>query len=205
MALVNDILRANLRGDFASTDIWNMVFHYRVTLGTESDYVVIATAIEAHLSVAFALMEGSISLDVDTQDLDLAEWDFSANEFDGKANVVSSALNGGEAGDPLPNGVSIVMRFITEELRRQARKFVPGITEIDCSANAISGGLLAEAALTSAILNNTFVAGGVTLAPCTFNDTPLSPRFETSSLFIDTSFINSLVGYQRGRQPGAGA
>jgi len=205
MAATNDVLRANLRGNIASADVWNMVFHYFVTAGLETDYTVIATAIEAQLATAFAFMTGDLSDDIDSIDLDLAEWDFTADEFDGKATVVSLALFGTDASPMLPNGIAVVVRFITEELRRQARKFIPGITEVDSSENQVSASLLVSAALTAASLNNPFAAGGVSLTPCTFNTDKLSARFETASLFTNTAFVNTLVGYQRGRQPGAGA
>lgn len=205
MAVSNDILRATLKGNIALADAVNMVFHYIVTTGTELDYVVIATAIGTHLNSAFTGIEGQISDRIQMNQVEVAEWDFTADEFDGKASVVTTTLLGADATPADIDGAAMVIRFITEELRRQARKFVPGLTEADITNNALDSGLVASGLVTAGILNDDFVAGGVTLRACTFNSTPLSPRFETASKFIPTAFVNALVGYQRRRQPGAGA
>lgn len=205
MATVNDVLRATLKGDIRNQDIYNLVFHYIVTAGTETNYDTIATAIEAALDVAFTGMEGQISLDVDMSELDLFEYDFVSSEFDGKASVSASALNGASAANMMPSGISVVMRFATEELRRQARKFIAGVTEPDVLQDTLQSLILTPALATAALLNDDIVAGGVTLRPCTFNTDPLSPKFETESRFTQTAFVNVLVGYQRNRQPGAGA
>lgn len=205
MAAVNDILRATLKGTIAATDVWNMVFHYIVITGSETNYGTIATAIDTAIDTAFNALEAHISTAVLATGLDLFEWDFTDNEFDGKAGVVSTALNGLAVADRTPNGLSMVLRFQTEELRRQGRKFIPGITEVDLSQNTVNAATLATLVTAMNLLNNDIVAGGATLRPCTFNDTPLSPRFETSSKFTDTAFANTLIGYQRRRQPGSGA
>ncbi len=205
MAAVDDILRATLKGTIQASDIWNLVFHYVVITGSETNYATIAAAIDTALDTAFNALEANISTHIESFGLDLFEWDFVDNEWDGKAGVVSSALVGLEAGDRLPNGNSMVIRFVTEELRRQGRKFIPGITEVDSSNNTVSVSMLATLVTAMNLLNNDIVAGGATLRPCTFNDTPLSPRFETHSKFVSTAFANTFVGYQRRRQPGAGA
>lgn len=205
MATVGDILRATLSGTIFFIDAVNMVFHYEVVAGTELSYSTIANAIGSALNLAFAGMESQLSDKVDMDTLDLSEWDFVDNEFDGKATAIVTSLIGTNAGANDVNGACVVMRFITEELRRQARKFVPGILEANVTNNAVDALMLTPAIASAALLNDDIVAGAATLRPCTFNTTVLSPRFETSSLFVQTAFVNSLVGYQRRRQPGSGA
>lgn len=205
MAAEGDVLRANLRGNYDSSDVWNMVFHYSVTAGSSSDYNAIATDIEAQFATAFALVNDDLGDHTQTDDMDLSEYDFVDHEFDGKATIASSALLGTDPAQGNPNGIACVLRFITEELRRQARKFVPGVTEVDIDENSLSASLIVSLALCAAVLNNNFTADGLSLHPCTFNTTLLSARYETLSLFTQTAFVNTFVGYQRGRQPGAGA
>lgn len=160
MATVNDILRATLKGLIHGADVFNNVFHYVVITGTENDYTVIATAISAALDTAFSGLEVAISSGVQSDGLDLFEWDFTNNEWDGKAGVVSSALIGIQAAEMLPNGDSIVLRFVTEELRRQGRKFIPGLTEFDCNKNDLSTAIIATALVSANLLNNDIIAGG---------------------------------------------
>lgn len=204
MATVNDILRATLNFNIGGGSVGNLVHHFRVTVGTETDYVLIATAIETALEIAYLAAETKMSINVDPVSLELAEWDFVGNEFDGKSSVTATVPDGSTVGDPLPSGIAGLMRFPTAELRRQARKFIPGLVEAEVAGDVISAAQVADYVTSAALLNNDIIAGGVTLRPCTFNSTVGSPRFETSSDFSTTSIVNLLVAYQRRRQPGAG-
>ncbi len=204
MATVNDILRATMVGVTLAGQVFNLVHHYRVASGTELDYDVIAAAIVARWDIAYGLIEARIHNDTDSAEIELAEWDFVDNEFDGKATAVCLSLAGSDIAEPLPAGISYVVRFITEELRRQGRKFIPGGLEGQVSGNTVGAALLVDLALYAANMNTFIVAGGINIQPCTFNSTPASPRFESSSDFTLTAFVNSNVGYQRRRQVGAG-
>lgn len=204
MAAVGDILRATMVGVTLEAQVFNSVYHYRVGAGTETDYDVIALAIVAAWDTAYALIESKIHADTDSAELELSQWDTVNKEFDGKATVVCLSLAGSDVADPLPGGNALVVRFITEELRRQGRKFIPGMIESQNSGNNLSAGLVVDLILFAASINNFITAGGVTLVPCTFNSTVGSPRFDTHSLFTDTAFVNTKSGYQRRRQVGAG-
>lgn len=204
MASTDDILRATLNFNIQGSSVGNMVWHYRVVSGTETDYVQIATDLETHLEGAFAATELLISDTVDPISLELAEWDFTDNEWDGKASVAANVPDGALAGDPYPTGIAALIRFPTDELRRQARKFIPGMVEAQITGDSLSAPLIAALVTSGALLNNDVVVGALSIRPCTFNDTPLSPRFETHSDYSTTSIVNINVAYQRRRQPGAG-
>lgn len=204
MATTDDILRVTQSFDLSGSSIGNLVWHFRVVAGTSVDYTAIATAIDAALTTSFAALEVFLSDAVSPNNLDLSEWDFTANEWDGKATVSGTSPDGGAAGAALPAPVAIVLRFPTEELRRQARKFIPGQLEANSNTDSIDGTALAEYVISAALLNNDISADGLTLRPCTFNDTVGSARFETSSDFSTTSIVNSVYGFQRRRKLGVG-
>lgn len=204
MATVDDILRATLNFNIQGSSIGNLVFHYRVVIGTDTDYVDIATDIEFGLAANLLAVELFMHTSVSPISLELAEWDFVDNEWDGKASVTATVPDGSAVTDPTPTGIAALMRFPTAELRRQARKFIPGVLEVDTLGDALSAAYIAALVTSAALLNNDRAAGTLTLRPTTFNDTVLSPRFETHSDFSTTSIINTNVAYQRRRQPGAG-
>jgi len=204
MATVNDILRATLNFNLTGNSIGNLVHHYRVTAGTETDYTVIATAMETALETAYAAIEVTMVTSISPISLELSEWDFVDNEWDGKASVTATVPDGADISQSVPTGIAGLIRFPTAELRRQARKFIPGVPEDEINADALSAPYIANLVTVGALLNNDVTAGALTLRPCTFNDTPLSPRFETSSDFSTTSIVNTNNAYQRRRQPGAG-
>lgn len=204
MATVNDILRATLTFNIGGNSVGNLVHHFRVTVGTETDYVAIATAIETALEAAYAAIEVRLNNAISPISLELSEWDFTDNEWDGKASVTATVPDGASVADPLPDGIAYLIRFPTAELRRQARKFIPGAVEVDVTGSAISAATVTDLITVGALLNNDITAAALTIRPCTFNDTVGSPRFETSSDFSTTSIVNTNVAYQRRRQPGAG-
>lgn len=204
MAGVGDILRATTVFVLPNNDVGNFVWNFVGVAGSETNYATIANAIEASHETAFADVETDTSLGVDPDELQLAEWDFVLNQWDGKSAVIANYPDGSEAGELNPNGIACVLRFITEARRRQARKFLPGIPEAHQNNDALSAGYIANAVLTSVNLNDDIIAGGLTLRPCVFNDTPGEVLFETHAELIQVSFVNTLVGYQRRRQGGAG-
>lgn len=204
MATVNNILRATLNFMIGGNSLGNLVHHYRVTVGTETDYVGIAGAIETALEAAYAAIEVEMNNSVSPVSLELSEWDTAALEWDGKASVAATVPDGASAVDPTPDGIAYLIRFPTAELRRQARKFIPGVIESAASGSALQAAAITALTTVGALLNNDITALALTLRPCTFNDTVGSARFNTSSDFSTTSIVNTNVAYQRRRQPGAG-
>lgn len=204
MASVGDILRATTVFVLPTGDVGNMVFNFVGIAGSETNYALIANAIEAAHELAFADLEVEMAIAVEPDELTLAEWDFTLNQWDGKATVISNYPDGSEAGGVAPTGIACVARFITEARRRQARKFYPGIPEAHVNVDALDASWLAAAVLTTIDLNEDIIGGGLTVRPCVFNDTPGEVLFETHAELVQVSFVNTNVGYQRRRQPGAG-
>lgn len=204
MAAVNDVLRATLVMSGIAANINNLVFNYQVTSGVETNYTTIANAIGAWLDVALTLVLDSIINDYISTEIELAERDIVLHQWDGKATVAYTGWTGTHVGEPYPGGAACVIRNETLAARRQARKFIPGIPEALCNGDTLNGVFVADMVLLGVDLNDDVIAGGATLRPCTFNDTALSPLFETASQFVQTSLVNTFVGYQRRRQPGAG-
>lgn len=205
MATVGDILRMTMSIDMPAAVVAQLVFHWKVATGSETDYAAIGLALETRLQTAFDDITANIAAAVTGSEVSLAEWDFVDNEWDGKDTQATTGYTGLEAvTEMLPHGDALLMRFITEELRRQGRKFLPGLTEAGSEAGSWSSGVITNALLAAGTLNNVVTAGGLTADPCTFNDTPLSARFETASLFTPTALVNTFVSYQRRRRPGVG-
>ena len=204
MATTADIFRVTQSYDLSGSSIGNLVWHFRVVAGTSVDYTAIATAIDTALALGWAAAEVLMSTDITPNNLDLAEWDATDNEWDGKATVAGTSPAGAAAGAALPAPVAAVLRWPTLELRRQARKFVPGMIEANSNGDVMDGTLTAALVTSAAILDNDISADGLTLRPCTFNDTVGSPRFETSSDFSTTSIVNLVYGFQRRRKLGVG-
>ena len=204
MATTGDILRVVLDGTTIDSQTWQNVWHFYVSAGTSIDYDAILAGIEASFDTSYALIESQLSDGVQTRDIILSEWDFTNHEWDGKSQSSAGCLTGALAVEDLPAGNAVVVRFFTEELRRQGRKFIPGIVESLCNGNDLAAALVTAALNFAGDVVGSITADGITCQPCTFSDDALSVRYETHSLFNGDYFVNSKSGYQRRRQVGAG-
>jgi len=90
--------------------------------------------------------------------------------------------------------------------RGQARKFVPGMTELFSDESVINPAGIAAlsilAAFYSSEINGTFFPGVVEIyTPGTFIQN-VSPVFRTMPV---AAIVNGIIGYQRRRKPGVGS
>jgi hypothetical protein len=204
MAAVGDILRATLVMAQLDAQIANLVYTFRVISGSEADYDVIAAAISAWHAVAETGVMDSFLNDIASIEFNVAERNLATNQWDGKATVAHTSYTGTHAGEGIPAGNAVVLRYITQAARRQGRKFLPGIPEALVNGNTLNSVLLADVILFALDTVLDITAGGATLRPCTYNVDPLSALFESASEMTGVTVLNTFSGYQRRRQPGDG-
>jgi len=121
----------------------------------------------------------------------------------GEAQISTGGVAGGGM---LSHGAAPVMRALLSGGKGQARKFIPGMTELFSDESVITpAGLAALAVLASfysAPVNGTFFPGVVeSYTPGTFVQS-VSPIFRT---MLGDAFANGIIGYQRRRKPGVGS
>lgn len=201
---INDIAQVVMTWDTPLVSVAQNVWHLKMVSGAGADSADILAAILTQQQVAFAFIDQDIADEFEAVLLELRQWDFTLNRFDGVGTLAMTLMKGLSISDYEPHGVAALGRIITETARRQGGTFVPGMDE-----TVVGNGVLLPAfeALFASYLatfdTDISVTGGV-LSWCTFNSEPLSPLFETASIAAQTVIANSLPSYLGKRKPGVG-
>ena len=201
---VTDVVRVVAQWNMPESTISQMVYHYLGASGSSVSAAVLATAVEAQLQTSFANISARIHETVLGDVIQLSQWDFTLNQWDGIATVAMVGIDGVEAGEMLPHGAAGLVKISTALPRRQARKYVPGLAETQQGDGIIIGVALTDLALFAAALDSNLVAGSLTLNYGVFNTEPASPLFETFSAASGAVEAEGAVAYQRRRRPGTG-
>lgn len=201
---VGDVLRVVAEWDVPDGTIAQMVFHYLGVSGTTATEAQFLGSVESRIDTAWNQIEARISDLVLGSTVEAYVWDFVLNRWDGIGQVPLIGADGGDAGEMLPHGAAALVKFFTAALRRQARKYVPGLSESQVADGTILGVAVSDLALWAADMDDDVIAGGLTLSFCTFNTDPASPLFETTSLNTQAVQAEAVVAYQRRRRPGTG-
>jgi len=180
--LLNDVVRVVAEWDIPDGTIAQLVYHYLVTAGTSATDLAVLGAIITQLELAWVEIDQDVNVAVLGSTLDISVWDFTLNQWDGKAQGVLLSADGTDVTNMLPHGAAALVKMFTVSLRRQARKYVMGFTETGHSAGTFDAPTLTALALFGNALNNNVTAGALTLEFGTFNTDDTSALFETFSI-----------------------
>lgn len=201
---LNDIIRIVLSWNLGTNTKAQMVWHYKVTSGSNGVPSAALTAIDTAVDTAWAHIAGNLIDDLVATKLEMFKWDFTNNRWDGVAVHTPTGLDGGAAGDYYAPGCAALVKILTGQNRRQGRKFIPGLREAVVTDGALTGAALVNFADFAAAFDIPVTAAGITYTWCTFNTEPTSPLFETDSLAVQSVVAEATVAYQRRRKPGVG-
>lgn len=204
MIELNDVLRVVAEWDTTGGTIFQLVWHYLVTLGTNDDPIDVLDDIKTQLTVAWANIEAHINDQVAGADIELLQYDFGNHQWDGVAADSLVGLDGTAVGEMLPPQSAVLLKFFTEKNRRQARKYVPGIIEGNQNSGVMAVNPLIDYALFAAALDKVIAAPIVTLTFGTFNLDSTSVLYETFSKAIQIVLAEGQTVNQRRRRPGTG-
>lgn len=180
------------------------VWHLLMKTGGGADSADVAAAILTQQQVAIANVEDEINLGFEAILLELREWDFTLNRFDGVETLAMSSVVGVSAVDYNPHGVAMLGRIVTENARRQGGTFLPGIIDSAVVDGVLTAGAEASLLAYLGVFDTDISVTGGVFGWCTFNVDPLSPVFETTSLAKQSVIANSLPSYLSKRKPGNG-
>ncbi len=202
--VVDDVLQVVQTWDAPLVSVAQNVWHLIMKSGAGADSADIMTAILTQQQVAFAAIEDTINDEFSITLLELRQWDFTLDRFDGIESVAGSSMVGLSATDYEPHGVAGLGRILTVNARRQGRTFIPGFNHAAIENGVLTVAAEANLAAYLAIFDTDISVTGGILGWCTFNVTATSPAFETASLAAQTVVANSLPSYLSKRKPGVG-
>lgn len=201
---LNDVIRIVVTLTMPDSVLAQLVYHYLVVAGSGADPATVLSAIATDLGGSFGFIEQDISDQVASSELEMFQWDFALDQFDGVASQALGNIAGTNANEMLPHGVAPVVKFFTETSRRQGRKFIPGYTEDTQDEGTLTGVVVTRLVTFATSFNDDIVSDGVTISPGNFNVDPLSSLFETFAQWSNSSAIATIIGYQRRRKAGVG-
>lgn len=201
---VGDVLRVVAEWDIPDGTIAQLVYHFIGVSGSTATNAQAGIALLAALEAAWLHVDSDINGQFTGSVFQTSMWDFTLNRFDGIDSRPIVAADGLGAGDSVSHGVALLIKAFTTSARRQGRKYLPGIREVNISNGTFVAAQLTDGALFMADLDDDVVAGGLTLSYCTFNTEPTSPLFETAGIANQTVQAEAISSYQRRRRPGTG-
>lgn len=201
---IGDVVQVVMTWDTPLASVAQNVWHLKQISGAGSDPADILAAVLTQQQVAFAEIDQDIADEFEAVLLELRQWDYVNNRFDGVATLAMTGVEGASISDYEPHGVAVLGRIVTEAARRQGRHFIPGVDETAILNGVLDGGFEALVAAYLALWDTDIGVTGGLLSWCTFNVDPTSPLFETASLAAGTVIVNSLPSYLSKRKPGNG-
>ncbi len=201
---IGDVAQVVQTWDAPLASVAQNVWHLIMKTGGGADSSDLIASILTNQQVAFALLASRISDEFSVSLLELRQWDFTLNRFDGVESLAASAMVGTNVSDYEPHGVAGLGRIITEASRRQGGTFIPGLADTGIVDGVLVAGVEADLALYLATFDTDIAPAGGVFGWCTFNSEPLSPVFETASLAAQSVIANSLPSYLSKRKPGVG-
>lgn len=206
MATINvgDVCEVIQTWDSPLVSVAQNVWHLEMVSGTGADSDDILAAILTQQQVAFTEIRLSIGDEFEAVLLELRKWDFTLNRFDGVGSLAMTGMVGLSVVDYLPHQMAALGRIVTETARRQGRQFIPGLDDSAIGNGVLTPAFEADVADYLAVFDTDISVTGGLLSWCTFNVTPASPLFETTSLAIQTVIANSLPSSLGKRKPGVG-
>lgn len=187
--------------DMNGSSIQNVYF-YQHNGGTPISNTQFLTAVEAHLSAAYAEIEALIPNTCEPVALACDVVDFEGGKVVVVRNVGDIAwttwAGGIASGDNLPQGCAAVVNFPTESVGVVGRKFLGVLAE-----TAQENGRLSSSAITDMAAYCAEILSGFLADSNPFDPVLMSTKAYTVAPII-AAIVNFIIGYQRRRKAGVG-
>lgn len=201
---VGDVVQIIQTWDSPLVSVAQNVWHLVMASGAGADSDDVLAAVLTQQQTAFAEIALLIQEDFEAVLLEARVWDFVNDRFDGVGSLAMTSMVGLGTTDYLPHQMAALGRIVTEVARRQGRHFIPGLLDTAVNNGVMVAGAEVDVADYMAIFDTDISVTGGLFNWCTFNVTPTSPVFETTSKAIQTVIANSLPSSLGKRKPGVG-
>lgn len=174
------------------------VYYVEVTDIAGQNQLQIRTAIGRYLDAIYVAIDTHMDTNVEPDIIDI--YNLSADTAEPSVNFNSFA-GGTGAAQGLPPQNSVMIRGTTNVKRREARKYMPPVTEVDQENGIVNAGTLTDYATAGAAWIADYIDGtnGVTLNPVVVR--ALAPLVFSP---LQSALINAVIDTQRRRKQGVG-
>jgi hypothetical protein len=194
-----DIVRVTVNSILPGPNTAQNIHYYLAGSGYNETEANTVNTVGAQADAAYALLNSIISNAVNPGGVDVAVSTDGGSTFNAIGTYVPSTYSPAAATQMLPHGAAAIVRFQTDGLGEQGRKFIGGIVEGNQTESNLDAGAIAALINFGNSLNNLLVTGTGTLMPGWYSvvNTAFRP-------YSNTYVVNAVIGYQRRRKPGVG-
>lgn len=201
---VDDVVQVIQTWDTPLASVAQNVWHLIMISGAGIEPDDLLAGILTNQQVAFTNVEDDIYQGFEAVLLELRQWDFTNNRFDGVGSLAMTSMVGLSAIDYEPHQVAAYGRVVTAAARRQGGTYIPGMNQNSVASGVLTSGMEAGLAAYLAVFDTDISVTGGLCSWCTFNIEPTSPLFETASIAAQTVIANSLPSTLGKRKVGVG-
>lgn len=194
-----DVVRVVLTYLLPDIQVNTNVFHYLAGSGVSDTDANVVTAISALMDTTYTTLEASLDATIAPGELIYSKRNPVSGKFEQFAVDSGSAPNGAAAGDPTPNIVACVVRFHSDGVGQQGRKFLSGFNEALFSENTMVGSLVSALVAFAASANNSVAVAGGNMIPGWWSEVDTVHR-----AYSTVSSISNIPGSMIRRKPGRG-
>jgi hypothetical protein len=193
-----DIFEAAMRFEMPEDVEAYNTFVFELINGTATDSDILTTA-AAILSSAYGYVDSFMSTLVNDQECKVNELIWSGTKWvvDRIVGIAYPTVTTASVGQMLPHACAPVVELMTTKPKCRGRKFIMGLTELDCEKSTISAAFLAAAVNFGLALINPAVCGNGHLVYRVASK-------NGDAVPSDAVRVNSTIGSCRRRKPGVG-
>ena len=197
--IAGDIIRCVVKYNLSDLQVNTNVNYYLASAGVAETDSNVSTALATQMITAYTNLIASLEVGVEPGDMILSKFDPVTSKFEQFATVPLSEPDGTGIGDFTPNIVSAVVRFFTDGLGQQGRKFLSGFLEGLIIGNDIGAALVTALANWALDYHDAVAVAGGTLIPGWFDR-----ALEVHRAYNLVLEVNTIAGSQIRRKPGRG-
>lgn len=194
-----DVLRVVLTYELPDLQVNTNVFHYLAGSGVSDTDANVVSAISSNLDTAYTDLEASLDAIIAPGEVIYSKRDPITGKWEQFAVDSGTAPNGGAAGDPTPNVAAAVVRFHSDGIGQQGRKFLSGFNEQLITENIMQAGLVSALVSYGADINNTVAVAGGNMIPGWWSEVDTIHRAYSQVLSV-----SNVIGTMVTRKPGRG-
>lgn len=199
MAEQGDVIRLTIIIEMPASVIANLVTYFRQVGVTSTDDATVADDFVSKIETDFlAELEGVVSDDVAWTRADFALWDTVLEEWNTFAQVPLTGLQGGSIGTFDTHATAGLVKFFTNQARRQGRKYLPGLISTTIASSLWNGSAVSNMLSWGAEWVDGWVGDTVGFNMGVWNETA---GFKA---FTGDVEVNDQAGGQDRRMPGVG-
>lgn len=195
-----DIVRCTLWYNLPDLQTNQNVCYYLAGAGVSDTDANVATALEAQMDTSYALLDTILDANIEPGEIKLSKYNAGTNKWESFATSVVTEPDGAGVGITMANTVAGVVRFFTDGLGQQGRKYISGIMQGNLTENTWTGPTITALLNYGQAYHDAVAVAGGNLLPGWWDVVNKAHRAYNTQVAV-----NAIAGTQVRRKPGRGS